>query len=422
MTGTARDILTLTIERPAVGGRMIARHDGAVALVAGAIPGEVVAARVEKVQRGTIWARTERVLEPSPDRVSVDGDVACGGSVYAHIAYARQLAIKQAVIRDALTRIGKLTAPDDIPVASSPIDGYRMRARLHVRNGAIGYFREGTHRVCDPRPSRQLLPETLAVVQTLGQRLAALLAGAEAEVEIAENLAASERGVHVIVPPAIGLRRLATLAPIDGVTGLSSSTSEGGRIVVVSGEPAVSDRFDVGGGTFVTLTRQPHAFFQANRFLVPELVTAILAQVPEGPVVDLYAGVGLFAVRLAARGQSTSAVEGDPVSAADLARNAAQCEGRLDVSAASVEQFLTGSPPPQASVILDPPRTGMSAAALDGVVRWHPPRLVYLSCDVATLARDARRLMESGYRLSELRAFDLFPQTAHIETLAIFDA
>ena len=167
------DRLTLTIERPAAGGRMIARHEGAIVFVAGAIPGEVVEAEVEKVQRGTGWAITRRVIERSPDRVpdAADGtspsDGGCGGCVMAHIDYERQRAIKAAIIADAFRRLGRITLEAPVSVAASPIDGYRMRARLHVRNGRIGFFREGTHSLCQPGPTRQLRPDTLAVLTAL---------------------------------------------------------------------------------------------------------------------------------------------------------------------------------------------------------------------------------------------------------------
>jgi len=135
----------LAIERPAAGGRMIARHEGAIVFVSGAIPGEVVDAEIEKVQRGTAWAATREVLERSPDRLDGAPDGACGGSVFAHIAYERQRQIKSAIIDDAFRRIGRITLDSPAEVVASPVDGYRMRARLHMRNGRIGFFREGTH-------------------------------------------------------------------------------------------------------------------------------------------------------------------------------------------------------------------------------------------------------------------------------------
>src|SRR6187402_696336 len=174
------DRLTLTIERPAAGGRMIARHDGAIVFVAGAIPGEVVEAEVEKVQRGTGWAITRAVVERSPDRApdAADGsslsDGGCGGCVFAHISYDRQRAIKAAIIEDTFRRLARLTLEAPIEVVGSPIDGYRMRARLHVRNGRIGFFREGTHSLCDAGPTRQLRPDTLAVLRALEESLKGL--------------------------------------------------------------------------------------------------------------------------------------------------------------------------------------------------------------------------------------------------------
>ena len=150
--------LSLAIEKPAVGGRMIARVDGQVVLVDGAIPGERVVARIERIGRGVAFAQTIEPELASPDRRGIAVDRLCGGCLYAHIAYERQLEIKAQVIRDAFVRIGRLPAPDVSAVAASPVRGYRMRARLHVRNRRIGFFREGTHEVCDARSSGQLLP------------------------------------------------------------------------------------------------------------------------------------------------------------------------------------------------------------------------------------------------------------------------
>src|ERR1700730_18516025 len=125
------DILTLTIDKPAVGGRMIARADRLVVLVSGAIPGERVRAQVERVGKGVAYAATVEVDERSPDSRALAGDPLCGGCLYDHIAYLRQLEIKSLVIADALARIGHIRAPDPVHVAPSVEEGYRMRARLH---------------------------------------------------------------------------------------------------------------------------------------------------------------------------------------------------------------------------------------------------------------------------------------------------
>ena len=164
---SAGALVSLKIEKPAAGGRMIARLDGQIVLVGGAIPGEQVTARIERVAKGVAFADTVSVEEPSPDRRQPAADPACGGNLYAHIDYARQLAIKGDIIADGLARIGRVVLPAPVVVAGSPGDGYRMRARLHVQQGRIGFFREGSRQLCDPRATRQLLASTCDVIDAL---------------------------------------------------------------------------------------------------------------------------------------------------------------------------------------------------------------------------------------------------------------
>lgn len=404
---------TLTIERPAAGGRMIARHEGAIVFVSGAIPGEIVEAEVEKVQRGTAWAIAKQILEPSPDRVTGEPDGACGGLVLAHIAYARQRQIKSAIITDAFRRIGRIPLESATEVVASPTDGYRMRARLHVRDGRIGFFREGTHSLCDAAATRQLRDDTIDVVR----RLAASLAAARdtvAAIEVSENIDASERAIHLELLPNADPSRLAGLVQVDGVSGATCAHGENPRTIDLFGSPLVADTI---AGT--PLSRHARSFFQGNRFLTTPMVEHVLGLIPAGSILDLYAGVGLFGVTAAAasRGRVT-AVEGDRFSAADLKRNAQN--HNVSVQADTVENFLVRSHERFASMIVDPPRTGLSKEAIAGVVKRQSPRVVYVSCDIATLARDTRALLDSGYRIESMRAFDLFPNTAHVETVIAF--
>lgn len=147
------DLISLRIEKPVAGGRMLARHDGAIVLVSGALPGELVEVEIVRSQRGTLWGDTRRVIEASPHRVAVEGDDACGGSVYAHAAYEHQRVLKSQVLSDAFARVGRMPLEQAITVRPSPVDGYRMRARLHARDGRLGFFREGTHELCEDRKS-----------------------------------------------------------------------------------------------------------------------------------------------------------------------------------------------------------------------------------------------------------------------------
>ena len=412
--------LILAIERPVAGGRMIARHEGAIVFVAGAIPGEVVEAEVEKVQRGTGWAITRAVIERSPDRVpeAADGtspsDGGCGGCVLAHIQYDRQRSLKAAMLEDALRRLARITLDAPVEVVASPIDGYRMRARLHLRNGRIGFFREGTHSLCDAAATRQLRPDTLAVLGDLQASLQSLDRDSVSEIELSENVDASDRAIHLELLPNADPSRLAAVTKLAGLTGATCAPPQSMRTLGLWGSALVSD---VVSG--VRLTRHARSFFQGNRFLLQPLVDQVLSPVTQGPVLDLYAGVGLFGLAAAQAGYGpVVAVEGERWSANDLRRNAA---GRRDVNVRGepVERYLPTATTAEA-IIVDPPRTGVSKEALAGIVAVPAPLLVYVSCDLATLARDARLLVDAGFRLAALRAFDLFPNTAHVETVSVF--
>jgi 23S rRNA (uracil1939-C5)-methyltransferase len=407
--------IRVTIERPAAGGRMIARHDGAIVFVAGAIPGEVVDAEIEKIQRGTAWAIARDILERSPDRIDGAPDGACGGSVLAHIRYERQRALKSEIIVDAFRRLGRITLEQPIAVTGSPVDGYRMRARLHVRGGRLGFFREGTHSLCEPGPTRQLRADTIDALAALERSLSALERPTVSEIELSENVAATERALHLELVEDADPSRLGTLTEVDGVTGVTCAPPDHPRTMELWGSPLVTDH--VGGAT---LTRHARSFFQGNRYLLTPLVDHVIGSIDDRPgVLDLYAGVGLFSVRAAVAGRGpVIAVEGDRFSADDLRRNADGLD--ITVSVGAVETCLARAPRGVSTVIVDPPRTGMSKDATAGVIRLKAARLVYVSCDIATLARDARLLLDAGYRIVSAQAFDLFPNTAHVETVIAF--
>ena len=423
---TPGKILSLTIEKPAAGGRMIARVDGQVVLVGGAIPGERVTGRVERIGKGVAYADTTSLEVASPDRRAAFTDPLCGGCLYAHIAYARQLDLKALVIADAFGRIGHLELPSAVGVAGSPEEGYRMRARLHVRGHRLGFFREGTHEICDARATRQLLPGTCDVLDRLVAGVRSLGIDFVREIEVSENVDASNRVVHLESPAAIDVGTLDPIAGTDGLTGMvlsSPPSAVGRRVTQVAGSAHVTDVIAIGARAPIELRRHVLAFFQGNRYLLKDLVSHVVAQVPRGAeTIDLYAGAGLFAVSAAAIcGADVTAVEGDRVAAADLEANAGAAGGAVTAVHQAVEAFLATSRRAPAALIVDPPRTGMSREALDGVIRLRAGRIVYVSCDVATLARDSRRLVDAGYAIERLDGFDLFPNTPHVETVVVFN-
>ena len=415
--------LELDIEKPAAGGRMIARHEGQIVLVLGAIPGERVRARIEKADRQLAFASTVDVVTPSSDRREPYVDPLCGGCLYAHISYARQLRVKADVIVDAFVRLGRFAAPS-VEVQASPEHGYRMRGRLYVHDGRAGFYREGSHSLCDAGSTRLLTDEAVASATRAAEALLQRGLGVKS-VEVSENLAGSERALHVEAPSSGRLEgsALAALTRSHGLTGCTVRTADG---LIAALDPAVSDPLEAltsGRAKRGVLRRSAQSFFQANRFLLPSLVTAVMDAVPgEGEVLDLYAGVGLFSAALAGIGRTQiTAVEGDRSGSADLVENAAQFSGAITAVRDSVESYLTGTRNVRArTVIVDPPRTGISRAAMGMVASHGADRIIYVSCDPATMARDARRLVDAGYALESMRAFDLFPNTPHVETLAVF--
>jgi tRNA/tmRNA/rRNA uracil-C5-methylase (TrmA/RlmC/RlmD family) len=419
----AGDLIELAIERPASGGRMIARHEGQIVLVSGAIPGERVAARIEHVEKRLAFAAVAVILQASPDRQSAPNDPLCGGCVYAHIALARQREIKAQVVGDAFARIGKHPLESPIDVAASPYRGYRIRARLHVRNGQVGFYREGTHQLCDAALTEQLHEQSLPIVRRVVGALHQMNAPVTS-VDLSESLAGDQRALHAEV--AAGA--VVSHSDLDAIRGadlvsLSLSTQDGAR--VLSGPERIADPLDAvtRGRATGQLQRSARSFFQANRFLVPELVSSVIESVlTDGEVLDLYAGVGLFAVSLAGTGRSgITAVEADRSSGADLRVNASAVSSALTTIVAPVETYLARHLPSVGTVIVDPPRTGLSKEVVGALVVGCPRRVVYVSCDPPTMARDARGLLDSGYQLRSIRAFDLFPNTPHVETLAVFD-
>ena len=422
-------LIELTIEQPAVGGRMIGRYAGRIVLVSGAIPGERVRARIEGVRREVPLASVEDVLEADPDRRPVDGDPACGGNAFAHVAYPRQLTLKQQIVADAFLRIARLPAPEPLRIVPSPERGYRMRARLHVAGTRLGFFRERSHYLCDAAATGQLSGETLEVLDGVHRAFESGGAAGIRALEIVESVAGDQRLLHAwldrgqsSLPPA-----LVSLVGLRGVTGVSAAMGRADSPRIVAGRSEIADSLSdvlpIAGTAVPVVRRHAASFFQSNRPLLGPLAAHVVEALGEDPIVDLYAGVGLFALSAVARGhRDVTAVEGDAISGEDLARNVAATRGAARAARQSVERHLRDFARPAAGTwIVDPPRRGLSRDARARVAACGPPRLVYVSCDVATLARDLRVLVDAGYTIRAVEGFDLFPRTAHLELVVMLE-
>jgi 23S rRNA (uracil1939-C5)-methyltransferase len=217
-------------------------------------------------------------------------------------------------------------------------------------------------------------------------------------------------------------------APLDGLTGVSAGLAASRHPAVLAGHPWVRESLaalGVADAGESGLSRHAAAFFQGNRALLPRLVQHVLGQLTGGPVVDLYAGVGLFGIAAAAAGKADVAcVEGDTIAADDLVANALPFGRRVRAVRGDVETFVRQETAAIAGacVIVDPPRTGLSPVVCEAIAASNPSRVIYVSCDPATLARDLQKLVAAGLRIESLVVFDMFPVTAHVETVVALNA
>lgn len=421
------DVLELRIEKAVYRGLGLARHEGCVVFVARSYAGERVQARVVEVGRGYARAVVAERLEASAARRAAPCQHAerCGGCVYQDLDYEEQLRVKEAILRESLSR-ARIAWDAAIPIARSPETGWRMRTEMHLDwsgpEPRLGFHEEGSHRVVDVVECLQLSPALNRAAHALRAALAARrpLAERVRSVEFAESQDGSRLVACLVAELDVrGIAALEAIArDVPALSGLLALPgAERGRptTLLLAGSPFVGA--EVAG---LPLRAHQQSFFQSNRYLVEPLVGSVLELVPaDGPLLDLYAGVGLFALPLARRGHAVVGVEVNPLAVGDARANAEAAGLSARFETLDVEAALHGLPArPGERIVLDPPRDGASRLALHGIAARRPESVTYVSCDPPTLGRDLNRLAELGYRLTRLEAFDMFPDTFHMESVA----
>jgi len=371
--------VSVTLQGIAKGGTCVARLDGRVVFVAGGIPGETVVIDITDSSHSSWWrGRVIDVIEPSPDRVLPPCPVAgrCGGCDWQHIGLARQRALKAELIAQQMRRL----AGGEVRVTVEPVPGdsaglaWRTRVRYLVGAGHVGFRAARSHDLV-PLPSAGC-----ALAVPGGPQPAELVRLASGAGEV--GVTVSQDGASVWTPAA----------------------------GVVSGAGVV--RQVAAGRTYRV---RADGFWQVHPGAADALVGAVMADLAPRPGVrvwDLYCGVGLFAGALAGAGAEVHGVEQDEAAVALARRNVPEAT----FSAGRVQ----GAPDAEL-VVLDPPRTGAGRSVLETVAAARPRVLAYVSCDEATLARDAATLSTSGYEMTGWRAFDIFPMTSHVECVARFE-
>jgi len=379
--------LRLTVERLASGGEGVARApDGRVVFVPATVPGDVVDVRVVEEHKRFARAALERVVEPGPERVAPACALVgtCGGCTWQHLEYTAQCRAKAERVRETFARVAGLEVPEPVGCTPSPVPlGYRSRARVGFRDGVVGFRRAGSHRLC-----------------------------------------AADRCPVLVPALEEALRGLAT-APPSGDGELTLAAGDDGTVCITGdGRPGNAITIDAAGHTVEV---SPGVFFQANAPLRSGLATAVHEAAGTGArALELFAGSGFFTLGLAARFERVLVVEAQGRATRDLACNLAQNGLRnVEVVTGVAERQLAG--PRLAGyapdvVVLDPPRKGLGRVSVERLASFAAPRIVYVSCDPATHARDVSRLaVAGGYALRHLQAFDLFPQTPHVEAIAVLE-
>ena len=405
-------IFELELTAMAHGGSALGRLEGRVIFVPYTIPGET--ARVELVETRERWGRGRllEILEPSPHRIEPPcphfGADKCGGCQFQHIAYEAQAEYKREVVIDQLARLGGLGDAHVLEIigAADPW-AYRNHVQFSTTpEGQLGFLTADTHHVIPVEeclildPLLEELWEALDIDWPQLHRLSLRCGSASGD-----RMAIFELDHYEDFDIEVDFAVSCVILLADGET------------VVLMGNSHLEEQ--VAGRSFRI---SANSFFQVNTAGAEALVAVVhdaLAPKSSDSLLDLYCGVGLFGLSLADRVGRVLGVESDPSAAADFRHNA-QGLDQVELIEGKAQAVLSQIQEPVDLVLLDPPRSGAGQKVIDQLVLLEPRRIVYVSCDPATLARDARRLTESGFVLREVQPVDLFPQTYHVESVALF--
>ncbi len=439
----------VSIDRMAYGGRGVGRHNGLVVFVAGAAPVELVKARATRVRRRFAEAEVVEVLSPSIHRVEprCPHFGVCGGCAWQHIAYGAQAGAKESIVRESLVHLGGMADASVRPVVRAPTPWFyrnKMEFSFHPE-GILGLHRRGDwNRIVAVESCFLQSEESVAVVRSVRElvsRIGALPydpashAGDLRSLVVRVGKRTGDRLVGIVTGPRpLGhpqefVRAVRAAAPaatgvVRGVLAGDHDSAPLSAVQPLEGRPFLEEelaglRFTIGLDTF----------FQTNTDQADRMIDYVLGRAGccgRSFTVDLYCGVGTFALALARAGRRVVGVELSPASIAAARANAARNGiDRADFIAGDARIVLPqivaehGRPD---LLVLDPPRAGAGGKVMRKIGRSGARRVVYVSCNPTTLAPDLRELLPFGYRLLEVQPFDMFPQTHHVEAVAVLDS
>lgn len=401
------------------------------------IPGESVEASLSSTRPGFARATLDRLLTPSPERVEPGCPyfTRCGGCHYQHIDYAAQLRCKAEILRETIRRIAKIEFKDEIAVHSADPWRYRNRTRMHVRHEpqfALGYFRYGSHALLPVETcpiSSSLINQAIAAVWALGREN--LVPKPLHGIQFFANHDDTRLLVEAYVSPGTSAREIQpfaaalhqSLPQISGIVVFAASPVEDETLqrapltsTHAESSQAIGDNSLLYSAAGIDYRVSGGSFFQTNRYLIDKLVEVVVTNRTGRAALDLYAGAGLFTQHLARNFDNVLAIEASPHSFSDLRHNVPH---NVKCIRTNTETFLAERAAKLAPdlVVLDPPRAGLGEKATRALCRMSASHVTYVSCDPATLSRDLRLLLESGYRVEQAHLVDMFPETYHMETV-----
>lgn len=368
-------------------------------LARGGLPGELARVEIAAEKPGMARGRALEILEPSPERISPRcvyfGD--CGGCDYQHFDAGAQARAKVSILREVLERIGKIAPPADIEIRTGSPWEYRNRIQLHFEGARLGFHRAGSRSLCPIRSCDVASPKLNEAIGELNnmvrdRRWPSFVRSIE--------LFTNETSTQMNVLDSAGRRLNRSFfewasARLPGVLDSSLDYAAGGRLFRVS----------------------YRSFFQVNRFLIDDLAEEVTGGHGGDHVIELYAGVGLLSLPLRANYAKVTAVEAVASACRDLEFNTVRASVDIETVQSTAEAYLASVTSPPDTIVADPPRAGLGADVTRELARLRAPRIVIVSCDPSTLARDLTVLTGAGYRIERMGLVDLFPQSAHIETV-----
>ncbi|MDX9992149.1 MAG: class I SAM-dependent RNA methyltransferase [Anaerolineales bacterium] len=409
--------IQLTLTTQTYGGQAIGRHNGRAVFVPFALPGEIVRARIIEERKNFSRAELVEIVKASPARIPPRclHYAQCGGCHYQHISYADQLTTKTNLLRDQLSRIGKIENPPVREMVAAPEQwNYRNNIQFHLdQNAKLGFISA----LADPaRPDAA--PLNVIPISECHLPEAAL----------------NSLWPTLEFEPGTPLQRVSLRAGDDTLLILESEQPETPAMELESDISVVhllgEDAIILAGDNYIVIEilGRPFkvsaaSFFQVNSAMAAKMVEHLLEVLPTSPtstLLDVYCGVGLFSAFFAPRVKKVIGIEISPSACEDFAVNLDEFDN-VDLYEAPAEDALMQISEYADMVLLDPPRAGLDKSVITAIMQHHPENIAYVSCDPATLARDAARLIAGGYKLKQVTPFDLFPQTYHIESISIFE-